>query len=362
MALQERNLSTRNTRPTLLTSEVGIGNGLRDPKSARDSSYLIALTEEFVASPKFDDINRRRVKEPDSSALGDFRSSVAFLEAFLSANNRIDRFTTYDDFSTWLTGHLFESLAWHEISVSTKGVLLPESYVADLLKEVGNVELFNSSDGRDSASKTYIPDGILVENGDNGPQISSVYEYTTSTDFNKFYNQIHGFTFVKDHLGDLVSEKTSLVFVVPSFPADELGEFERSLRRASQQGRGKNVPFQISTLPVSRSQFSQFKGYVLNRFTLDGSDKTLGEQIRERETMLDGLYAGKKARRQELAVRINNAFETGNQESLDYVGRYIAGYELPVRGFRKVSVVTLPRSSPQSIGEPSDGVWRKVEE
>lgn len=362
MASQEHNLDTGYKGPTSLRSEVGIGNRPPNLRLEIAGCYVAALAEEFVATPKFEDVNSGRTKKPGSSVLGDFRSSVAFTEAFLSASNRVDRFTSYDDYSKWFAGHLFESLAWHEISISANGVLLPQAYVADVLREVGKVEVFNTDHGEDGTDNTYVPDGFLVENTDSGVQISSVYEYTTSTDFHKFYNQIHGFKFTKDRLGNLVTDKTDLVFVVPSSPADGLEEFESALRRTYRYNRDEDVPFRIITLPVSRWQFSQFTMSVLNRYMPRDSDKTLDEQMRDREAMLDGLYVGKKARRQELAVRINDAFAIRNPESLYYVGRYVAGYELPAQGFRNVSVVTLPRSSPQSIGEPSEGVWRKVKE
>lgn len=361
MALQEHNLDTGKD-PVSLRGEVGIGN--RPPNFGLEIAgcYVAALAEEFVASPKFEDVNSGRTKKPDSSVLGSFRSSVAFTETLFGARNRVDRFTSYEDYSKWFAGHLFESLAWHEISISANGVLLPQAYVADILREVGKVEVFNTDHGEDGTDNTYVPDGFLVKNTNSGPKIVSIYEYTTSTDFQKFYNQIHGFRFTKERLGNLVTDETDLVFVVPSSPADGLEEFESALRRIYRYNRGEDVPFRIMTLPVSRSQFSQFTMFVLNRYVSRDSNKTLGEQIRDRETMLDGLYVGKKARRQELAVRINDAFAIRSPESLGYVGRYIAGYELPVKDFRNVSVVTLPRSSAQSIGEPSEGVWRKVKE
>lgn len=358
MATQAERLSGKNgLEPFKIGTEVGIGNG--DTHFNSDSLYLGALADEFKDTDRFMSLEIAKDLQIPQSLLSNYVRSAGFRTAVLEAANRVDRFSSTSEFIPWLYGHLFAGIAWHAISQSSEGILLPEDYVVDTLREVAGVQTHNDEYGRDAAVNVYIPDAILVKNAKGAPKIDSIFEFTTSTHFNKFQSQIHGLKRTRERLASVCAKDAGIYFVVPDAPAEETEAFEDYLKRTNKSLKGEIIDFKVISVPVTRAEIGMLTRRVLEEFSVADDSQTMGEVIREREAMLDRICVGKKAKNVELGRQIVSGFDNNCPEARDYVARWMTKHERPIKGSRVLTGITLPRITPQSMGEPSVGLWRE---
>jgi hypothetical protein len=313
----------------------------------RNLEELSTIKDEFSSSPM-----NKSVEDTQGhyrrGAIREFRDSYAFSHALHIAYNRVERFNGVDDFSRWFAGNLFSHFAWNEISQSLPSghVLLPEDYTAEVLREIGGVKTKTNGNGVEMGEKSYLPDGLLLS---EDSRVLKMYEYTLSTDYFKFLNQVKGFRFARESLSSVVSKDVELVFVVPSASNDELENFKSAINREMRMSGGEEK-FRIHSLNgVTRGEFTGFISRTL-KTERAGNMQTLSQLIQEREFNSFNI-SSQKSRREELSRRIDSMFE-GGSDDIEYVVTHASKHEKPIKESKKVTIITLPRRKPPSFGEP----------
>lgn len=337
-----------------ITKEVYIGNGRSLSPQERSLNYLDALVSEQGTDYSvglFEDFRTRF--QTANGLLDAFASSPFFAEAYAAASNRIHRFTDFGEYDNWLSGHLFSNLAWLTLAshAPKDTTVLTENAVFDLIKEAADVKVGINEYGKEMINGMYVPDGALVGKDRGRDRILTMFEYKLSLDFYTLLKQFVGFRHVRRELNGICADDANLVFVVPEAPAERLREIKDGIIRGSRAGEADAAGLRFVSLAVPTSDFSRFKDYVLSGY---GNGK-LKQDILERVRLMSGIDVPKFHRRQELGNRTRHLFQNGTntEDDLIYLLNYGPRYELPLGNAKGIGVITLPRQSPASLGEPS---------
>ena len=217
----------------------------------------------------------------------------------------------------------------------------------ELFREVGDVKTIDNGHGVEMGDHAYLPDGVLVSNS----RVSAMYEYTLSTDYYKFVNQVRGFNFAKQAINPVCDKDVELVFVVPSASEEDLAELQSAVLREINNGSGSNPNIRVEPLPITYGEFMGFAAHTLKGYKPNGETQSLMARVKKREELLSGISLSDQERRIELARQIDRMFTTGDSEAVLYVAAHGPKHVRPLSA-KNTGVITTPRMSPKTLGEP----------
>src|SRR4030042_2082839 len=255
VALSERDLLRRGIIRRPQNGDVGIGSQQITTSEDRALSFLNVLVDEYNTSPQAQALVKPGSYGQRRGPITEFNNSQSFSEAYAIAANRVDRFNS-EEYERWFPGHLFSHFAWRELAfiASHDQIILPESYMPELFRQVGDVKTIDNGHGVEMGDHAYLPDGVLIADG----RVKEMYEYTLSKDYFKFVNQVHGFRFAKQALSEICDKAVELVFVVPSASKEELAELEGAVTRKIKNGSESVPKFSIKPLSITYGEFVGF--------------------------------------------------------------------------------------------------------
>ena len=337
-----------------IAKETHIGNIRALSPQERSLNYLDALISEQRAdypSELFEDFRGR--SKAGSGLLDAFVSSPFFMQVYAAASNRVNRFTDFGEYDNWLSGHLFSNLAWLALASNAPQdtTVLTENAVLDLIKESADVKIEKNEYGKEMIAGMYVPDGALTGEDRGRDRILTMFEYKLSLDFYTLLKQFVGFRHVRRELNGTCSDDTNLVFVIPETSTEVLRQIKEEIIRASRASETDAASLRFVSLPIPASDFSRFKDYVASGY----ENGELQRNMLDRAGLISGIDVPKYYRRQELGNRARRLFQNGAnvEDDLIYVLNYGPRYELPMKAVKRAGVITLPRQSPASLGEPS---------
>jgi hypothetical protein len=262
----------------------------------------------------------------------------------------VDRFKSKEEYTRWLSGHLFSNLAWLDLSSNAPdgATILRESAVFDLMKDSRDLKVEQDELGREMVAGVYVPDGALVARSGSSNRIFTFYEYTSSLDFRKLVRQFIGFRHVRREINGTDVDNANFVFVIQGTPEEVLHEIKEELIETVGMSEADAASLEFVSLPISSLDFSRFRNAIL-------AGERLKRAVLEREAVLS-IDIPLCDRKRELGERARRLFQKngGNTEEDEaYVGNYAPRHAHPLNRVKNVDVLTLPRFSPPSPGKPS---------
>lgn len=349
MALSQRELLRRGIR-TPQSGDVGIGSRPSIILN-KNLEFLNEVVTEHSFSPQAESVAKDRRGIKMNSRTADFRRSFIFQDAYSIASNRIEKFPNVDEFEKWFFGNMFAHFAWREMSLSANSeeIILPESYMPEVFSKAAGVKTITHN-GSEMGDWRYLPDGLMISANDDQKQINAMYEYTLSVDFWKFVNQFHGFRHAKQDLGD-IAKSADFVFIIPAFSEDKLEKFRQNLLDSVHANSDEADHLKIKPLEITHGEFVKFVNYAYRGYKPNDETQPICDRVSE-YYLTPAITISKQNRRLEFARQALSALE-GDRDAAEYVARFSHNYAQPVKGSGGISIVTLPRISPKSIGEPS---------